>query len=339
MPYNEYITKWEDLVTSAEATRKGFVAIAFEKNVKGTPFIEEAKNLKILASRAKKPEDLLGMLDIYPSLLAAASLSEKAQSHLTLDDKKDAISELVKNFLIPAGVHFIDELVYRFLLTKGDALGGIMRNVAGSIAEKKLLRCIISTLSIKGIKFNYLHKDSKSWLSGNATDTTLEDNTKGLYWKNIKGDRTLIMNIKPSFFSNNVDLCLFNGASYEYNNTSSLHKSPSKYLALGELKGGIDPAGADETWKTANTALDRIRRIFLKYSFSPNTFFIGAAIQNNMAVEIYSQLRSNKLSNAANLTNSKQLVSICNWICSLLNLFLHYPLFPFQFIISCLFIC
>ncbi len=28
-----------------------------------------------------------------------------------------------------------------------------------------------------------------------------------------------------------------------------------KTLMLGELKGGIDPAGADEHWKTANTVL------------------------------------------------------------------------------------
>lgn len=43
MPYNEHLKKWEDLVTTQEATRKGFISIAFEKNIKGTPFIEEAK--------------------------------------------------------------------------------------------------------------------------------------------------------------------------------------------------------------------------------------------------------------------------------------------------------
>lgn len=56
MPYNEHISKWEDLVTTQEAIRKGFIAIAFEKNIKGTPFIEEAKSLKIIAAKTKNPK-------------------------------------------------------------------------------------------------------------------------------------------------------------------------------------------------------------------------------------------------------------------------------------------
>lgn len=55
---------------------------------------------------------------------------------------------------------------------------------------------------------------------------------------------------------------------------------------LGELKGGIDPAGADEHWKTANTALDRIRNSFANVGYSVKTSFVGAAIANAMAVEI-----------------------------------------------------
>jgi hypothetical protein len=40
---------------------------------------------------------------------------------------------------------------------------------------------------------------------------------------------------------------------------------------------GIDPAGADEHWKTANFALERIRKSFAKKK-KPQTFFIGASI-------------------------------------------------------------
>jgi type II restriction enzyme len=319
MPYNEHIKKWEDLVTTQEATRKGFIAIAFEKNIKGTPFIEEAKSLKILATRAKKPKDLFNLTNIYPSLLTASGLSEKALGHLTDTDKKEAISDLIKNFLEPAGKEFIDELVYRFLLTKGDALGGIMRNLAGSLGEKKLIRGIISSLSLKGIPFKYLHKQSRTWLDGFYTDTTIEENTKGLYWQVKKNNRTLLFNLTPPFIAKNVDLCLFEGEFSEFNNNngSSIHKTPEKYIALGELKGGVDPAGADEHWKTANTALDRIRSAFVEYKLNPYTFFIGAAIEKSMAQEIYTQLESKTLNNAANLTVDDQLVSICDWICNL----------------------
>lgn len=319
MPYNEHISKWEDLVTTQEATRKGFIAIAFEKNIKGTPFIDEAKSLKIIATKAKNPKGLLKLKDIYPSLLTAAGLSEKALGHLSDDDKTAAITELIEKFLDPTGKDFVDELVYRFLLTKGDALGGIMRNLAGSIGEKKLIRSLISSLSLKGIHFKYLNKQSKSWLDGEVTDTTIEENTKGLYWKNETKNRTLLFNITPPFLSKNVDLCLFDGeySEFDNNNDFALHKLPDKYIALGELKGGIDPAGADEHWKTANTALDRIRSAFTENKLKPYTYFIGAAIEKSMSQEIFMQLETKTLSNAANLTVDAQLVSICNWICNL----------------------
>ena len=94
-------------------------------------------------------------------------------------------------------------------------------------------------------------------------------------------------------------------------------RSPEAFIALVEVKGGIDPAGADEHWKTARTAFNRIRQTFSNLERYPYTFFIGAAIEKNMSLEIWSQLESNVLSNAANLTDGDQLASITNWLCSI----------------------
>ena len=73
----------------------------------------------------------------------------------------------------------------------------------------------------------------------------------------------------------------------------------------------------DEHWKTANSALERIRKGFGKRKKRPQTFFIGAAIENSMASEIFKQIQSGSLDNAANLTNDDQLTSICEWIVNL----------------------
>ncbi len=97
----------------------------------------------------------------------------------------------------------------------------------------------------------------------------------------------------------------------------SIIHNPKKYIAIGELKRGIDPAGADEHWKTANTALNRIRTGFKKVKLNPDTFFIGAAIENSMADEIFKQLQSGQMKNAANLTNDDQLTEICRWLTSI----------------------
>jgi len=67
---------------------------------------------------------------------------------------------------------------------------------------------------------------------------------------------------------------------------TTAYEATKSYIAMGELKGGIDPAGADEHWKTARAALDRIRKAFSKVEVSPHNFFVGAAIAKRMAQEI-----------------------------------------------------
>lgn len=151
-----------------------------EKNYLAVPYIEEAKALKALANKVKKPKELLSIQDIRVGLLTASGLSDKSLNYLTEDDKTLAIKGLIEEFLEPAGDNFIDE-----------------------------------------------------------------------------------------------------------------------------------------HWKTANSALNRIRTSFSKKRLKPKTFFIGAAIENNMAAEIFTQLQTGKLNNAANLTKDEQLTAICDWIINL----------------------
>ena len=83
---------------------------------------------------------------------------------------------------------------------------------------------------------------------------------------------------------------------------------------FGELKGGIDPAGADEHWKTGDTAIDRIRDAFTEKGFNVMTSFVGAAIASSMADEIWKMLSSGTLTNAANLTSDEQFTDYCEWL-------------------------
>ncbi len=319
MPYNKHLISYESLVTPYEETRAGFISLALEKNKNATPFIEEAKALKSIAGNAKCPKDLLNIPEINNSLLTASGLSEKAKNHLNKEDKREAITNLIETFLEPAGLSFVDELVYRFLLTRGDSLGGSMRNLAGKIGEWKFTRILISTLSVHGVEFGYLDAATRQWLHS-TTDPELEKRVKGLYWSTEGKYRTLINNLTVPIVKKNVDMCLFDCSPKEMRLASShdsIHYKPEKYLALGELKGGIDPAGADEHWKTASTALERIRNAFSREKCKPYTFFVGAAIETEMAKEIYNQLKNNTLTNGANLTNEKQTVSLCKWLISI----------------------
>lgn len=317
LPFKNHLSSSSSLVTSYEATRSGFVALALEKNRRATPFVSEARALKVAASKAKKPQQLLDIKSISASLLTAAGVSEKATNHLNDEDKVEAIQVLIDNFLEPAGDDFVEELIYRFLLTRGDKLGGIMRNLGGVLGERKFTRALISALSVSGIKYRWLHSKSKKWIHSSNDDTDIELQLKGLSWDLNEQHRTLIFNLTVPLIKKNVDLCLFDCRPEEIikdKNKSSAFYKPERYIALGELKGGIDPAGADEHWKTANSALERIREAFSAKKLKPSTFFIGAAIEKSMSDEIIKQLESGKMTNAANLTNADQVASICDWI-------------------------
>lgn len=103
---------------------------------------------------------LLNISGIESGLLTAAGLSDKSLVHLLDEDKVEAINGLIKNFLEPAGKKFVEELVFRFLLTRGDTLGGSMRNIGGALAQRKLTRAIISALMIAGTRYS-MTKSSK----------------------------------------------------------------------------------------------------------------------------------------------------------------------------------
>ncbi len=319
-PWLQHLKSSDDLVTPYEAVRAGFVALALERSRRANPFVAQARALKVSASQARTPSDLIGIEEIQPALLAAAGVSDKAANHLRPEDKAEAIQGLIKNFLEPAGPNFAEELVFRFLLTRGDTLGGSMRNVGGVLAQRKLTRAIISTLSIAGASWRWLHSVSNVWAPNPEDNADIELYLRGLSWQRGKRHRTLIYNLTVPFLKNNVDLCLFKCSADEIAETKAakaIFNSPDLYLALGELKGGIDPAGADEHWKTARSALNRIHEAFSTAGFKPHTFFIGAAIEKKMANEIWSLLGNEVIENAANLTDESQLASVSRWICSL----------------------
>lgn len=310
---NRIIKQSLDLITTREQTRAGFINFALEKNKQSTPIVENAKSLKVLASEADTPQALLKITDIRPALLTAAGLSDKAISYFTESDKDLAIKELIRNFLEPAGKYFIDELVYRYLLIKGDSLGGSMRNLVGAMAQQKLVRTLLSNMTVMGIDYEWFDNESKAWYAVQENVMQIESRLKAVCWKFGKEKRVLAFNLNIPIVNNNIDICLFN-ADIETYDKGNIVNMTNKILMLGELKGGIDPAGADEHWKTGNTALSRIRTAFKEDGREIATSFVAAAIEKKMAGEIYGQLQKGTLSFAANLTIDEQLVNYCDWI-------------------------
>ncbi len=315
---NKYVQKSSDLVTTHESHRNGFLEYALRKSKESIPYIDKAKALKlILEQKSEKPMDILELNEIKASCYEAAGVSVKANNYLSEDDLNEILFEFVKEFLEPAGKQYVDELIYRYLLTLGDALGGRMRNLVGSIANEKLTRFVISQLQVLKLNFSFYNKKSKTWL--NAKDYTIDQvaDIRSIQWTlKTKEKRQLIYNMTIPIVKKNIDLVVLNCHTTNLSGEEfkSLIQDPTNYEIIGELKGGIDPAGADEHWKTANTALSRIRDSFKKHNIDIPLVFIGAAIEKSMSQEIFNQYLKGEITNCANLTVDNQFGSLCNWL-------------------------
>ena len=306
-----YVSSPLDLVTTREARRDGFLAIALRRNTESLPYLEQGKALWAkLTAKTKRCEDILKMSDLRPTLLLAAGYSVKAQGNMDDDDKERLLEEFVKQVLRPFGKKYVDEIVYRYLLSLGEQLGGRMRNAIGVMAKEKLSCKIVAQLRVNGFLFA-VHSEGK-WIDGTQCTRHDEEYAKAIKWQNGEYQRMLVHNVNIPGVSKNVDLVVFNKVadSIDAKSLAPILADQKNYVVMGELKGGIDPAGADEHWKTARAALDRIRATFKKVYIA----FVGGAIEKAMAEEIYTQLQSGLLDYAANLTNDAQLSSFCDWL-------------------------
>ncbi|HLL78795.1 MAG TPA: AvaI/BsoBI family type II restriction endonuclease [Ktedonobacteraceae bacterium] len=291
-----------DLITSRAATRDGFLKQAFTKTHKAAPYISEAHELAHVLEHIEDIDQLSHISNprVQAALIAAAGFSDKARGWMHDSELEPALAQVLEHIKHNAPEAWREEIVYRFLLTRGDTLGGSIRNVTGAEGGFQLSRAIVAALEAGGIQHTpALSKSNKA-------------KTVSIEWLN----RLLVFDRKPVFIANNVDAILLDTSVF-MPGTVTL-ENPSSFLACGELKGGIDPAGADEHWKTANSAFGRIRNIFGNLSMTiPSLFFIGAAIEVAMAQEIFTRLQDGRLTYAANLTVPQQVADLANWLISL----------------------
>lgn len=335
-PYLRHLVNSQSLVTTREAKRAGFVEAVIEKSQLADQFVQNARTLKWKAEQAEKPEDLLDISDLQSTLLTAAGVSDKATAYLDAVDRRNILAEYVQNVLKPAKGMFVEELVYRFLLTRGDTLGGKIRNLVGVWAQRKLSKLIVAELTVTERAFQWFDKVEERWKPP-ALLTEL-DQVRAFAWDTGYLPRVLAYNLLVPLIKTdeellddeesgnankggkNVDICLLHSTPDQYRSKAKrprVVRDAELYVALGELKGGIDPAGADEHWKTANAHLGRIRRSFGALDALPHLFFVGNAIEASMAGEIWDQLASGELANAANLTDNSQTMSLVAWLCKL----------------------
>ena len=222
-----------------------------------------------------------------------------------------------QDFLEP---DIINNILYRYALNCGDQLGGVKRNDTGKQAEIKFGEYLLTRMQTKykNLGVCYLQRKINNFMTLLGTDISvlLESGLSALQWPG----RILAFNMKCPFVGsrgNNVDIIFLKIPRIISTRTdvSALLREKENYILCGELKGGIDPAGADEHWKTARSALDRIEGSFSTQA--PKLVFIGAAIEESMAQEIIQRMKEGKLAGVANLCKPQQIERLVNWLVEL----------------------
>ncbi len=251
-------------------------------------------------------------------LLGAAGFTEKAKSAIGIEKTKRLLrrhlSERERDW---HDRDVIETILYRYTLNCGDQLGGVKRNDTGRQAEIKFGEYLFQRMQTKykRVGVSYLPRSRHNFLNLLGTDikVLLESGLSALQWPG----RVLAFNTTCPFVGKNVDMILLKTPRTISSRIDmrELLRERENYILCGELKGGIDPAGADEHWKTASAALDRISESFSTHA--PRLIFIGAAIEGAMAREIIARLKEGKLAGVANLCKPTQIETLVNWLVDL----------------------
>lgn len=289
--------------------------LALEHKRRFMPHVREARALQAAAASLPTVRQLLAEPTLQKALLTAAGVSDKADKHLSEADRQLAVAEFVEIYLASSAT-FSEELAFRFLLTRGDTLGGVMRNVVGILGEEQLLSAVLAALRLRQFPTRRLTAGARQWETVTETLPEPERGARALAWEVAGQPRVLLLNQSVPVINKNIDLVLLavpaDAVLLPAARKAALAE-PAHYVAFGELKGGADPSGADEHWKTARTAFERIRQVFGQAPL----FFVGGAIVAGMAQEIWADLQAGRLRHAANLTHEGQVAALANWLVGL----------------------
>jgi hypothetical protein len=295
-PFHKVVKNHRDLVTPPKETTQGFIVQATEKMKRAGLIVKEALEIERKLDRARSVDEILKNPSLTGVVLSCAGLSTKAQGHLNKRQLKD-IARAALNEVASAQGELGRQVLFRYLLTAGDSLGGAMRNWTGSSAQAQVTKLLEDRLTKAGVPHTVASSDTGK--------------TQSIQWEK----RLLAFDRTPKFIGKNIDVILLVSQTNK-TPTKDLVNTAANFLAIGELKGGIDPAGADEHWKTASKALQRVREAFSGKT-CPKLFFAGAAIEIAMAKEIFEEVKNGTLDFAANLTSEKQASALADWLISL----------------------
>jgi Restriction endonuclease BsobI len=129
--YRTHLSCSDALVTSKLGSQGLFASLCLERERRMLPILSQAKALKSALKYVRRSSDLRVIPALNGGLLVASGLSAQIKKSVTRECRDALLSSFIYG-LNAAGTNFVEEFVFRFLITRGDTLGGSMRNVGGA---------------------------------------------------------------------------------------------------------------------------------------------------------------------------------------------------------------
>lgn len=203
----------------------------------------------------------------------------------------------------------------------GDALGGISRNEVGRFAAAEIMHCLIihwhSLGYLKSIHFTLKNRyepddedeggeitDKKQLLEVSPETNIVEflkyaESNRVKYHEIILNNGYHLLLDRQLKWQDKVD----NEKSYKIGPDMTSQSVEIDMVWAGEIKGGADPAGSDEHWKTATQTLNRILEAAKKSGRpKPKLSFLATILVDRVASEAQRWIDGGDLTSVYNLT-------------------------------------
>jgi hypothetical protein len=227
-------------------------------------------------------------------------------------------NKIISEFVIISGVTPLRHLEI-VLSNIGDGLGGVSRNEVGRMASTQIMRYLLTDLhsirQVHSIRFSL--KGNLDNLEEGEEEQQQEDTGELLFTDDMN-----LPDVLENLERNRVkykEMTLRNGYSLlldrqlvwrdnqggEHKIGADLHSRTDAIdmIWAGEIKGGADPAGSDEHWKTATKALQRIIDAARDTGRNqPQLSFLATILVDRVAVDAQQWINEGKLTSVYNLT-------------------------------------
>ena len=259
-------------------------------------------------------------LDVENFEVLGMSLSEEIAHNLAI-----YFNEITSRLVLAGGVSPYRHIVM-MTANLGDSLGGTSRNEVGRIAMTRVIKPLIRHLYSKGNLSQILYSLKGKIVVNDSDDDEIESDgavKRKLLKVTPDTDIETILEEFETFRVTYHKLEVTNGSKLLFNrqlrwkaDTGEEHKvgpdlfssvDDNDMLWAAELKGGADPAGSDEHWKTATEALDRIiRAAEATNRQQPLLSFIATILVGRVAQDAQNWIDQGKLTSVYNLTQMYQ---------------------------------